>query len=496
MAVGLQTHRFGLLKWRSASAVLGGLLSLFLCLIILPLNNGPLYYIDTGGYFSHGASLIGEVQDIFISPALEHKSTASEVEPRNETVVGSRSAVYAIFLALVTKLGGVSSVGFIQSLAFLLSVFLPIRIAGRAQFIVLDSWKVLCLAVVAACLGSAPFYTVYLMPDIFTPILIFCVATLAAFSGRMLVWEIVVIVMLGGLSVMMHPSHLLLIAALIPITLVVLFFLKRDGQRWILFGLICAIFSVGIVERYAFKTAVETIKKATVVYYPFLTVRMIVDGPGMQHLGAVCTSSDLVTCELYAMLESDPRRIDASLIMFATDPKVGSLRLLDEEKQRQIAGEQSAFVAAVVTSRPFSVARSVALNTVEQMLTNSIIMTLPADTTLEKMRSIASDIPQELENIRWADDAPWLRDLERFHNTLYIVSATLLLFLLILPRYGPPARMRVFAVLVFAGVVANALVCSGISQPAERYGARVIFLLPMLVVFLVTSLPAFGPKDR
>ncbi len=35
------------------------------------------------------------------------------------------------------------------------------------------------------------------------------------------------------------------------------------------------------------------------------------------------------------------------------------------------------------------------------------------------------------------------------------------------------------------GILANALVCGGISQPATRYGARVIWLLPLAATILV-----------
>jgi hypothetical protein len=37
------------------------------------------------------------------------------------------------------------------------------------------------------------------------------------------------------------------------------------------------------------------------------------------------------------------------------------------------------------------------------------------------------------------------------------------------------------------GILVNALVCGGISQPATRYGARVIWLLPMLATLLALA---------
>ena len=39
--------------------------------------------------------------------------------------------------------------------------------------------------------------------------------------------------------------------------------------------------------------------------------------------------------------------------------------------------------------------------------------------------------------------------------------------------------------MVLLGVLANALVCGGISQPATRYGARVIWLLPLTATIMM-----------
>ena len=43
---------------------------------------------------------------------------------------------------------------------------------------------------------------------------------------------------------------------------------------------------------------------------------------------------------------------------------------------------------------------------------------------------------------------------------------------------------RIFAAIVILGILGNALICGGISQPANRYGARVIWLLPFTAAFL------------
>ncbi len=56
--------------------------------------------------------------------------------------------------------------------------------------------------------------------------------------------------------------------------------------------------------------------------------------------------------------------------------------------------------------------------------------------------------------------------------------------LVLLPR-RVPGEVKALAVMVILGILANALVCGGISQPATRYGARVIWLLPMMAAILM-----------
>ena len=45
-------------------------------------------------------------------------------------------------------------------------------------------------------------------------------------------------------------------------------------------------------------------------------------------------------------------------------------------------------------------------------------------------------------------------------------------------------EVRIFAGFVVVGILINAFVCGAVSQPAERYGARVIWLLPFVATVM------------
>ena len=78
-----------------------------------------------------------------------------------------------------------------------------------------------------------------------------------------------------------------------------------------------------------------------------------------------------------------------------------------------------------------------------------------------------------------------------WHGTLYLVSLSVILGLILLPR-RVPGEVQAFALMVLFGLLVNALVCGGISQPSTRYGARVVWLLPMIAVFMMM----FAVRDR
>ena len=47
-----------------------------------------------------------------------------------------------------------------------------------------------------------------------------------------------------------------------------------------------------------------------------------------------------------------------------------------------------------------------------------------------------------------------------------------------------PGPIRLLVLMLLAGLLANALICGAVSQPATRYGARVSWLLPLAAVIL------------
>lgn len=469
--------------------------AIILCCIVYFINRSPLFYVDTAAYIAQGDAVLQSVGGLIerLLPAAE-SANADQGEPSDAVVVGSRSATYAVFLSLANSVLGVGAAAVGQAALFVFSVWLTLSVIDRGtsdyqryqsrvsggRF---PACRVTALAVMAGCLGSLPFYTAYLMPDIFTPILILIVATLAMFGSIMRGWEMVLAVLTGAVAVTAHPSNLLIGGLLLGGAAIVAL-AARTRRPWIGLVLITAILALGLAERTLFTATAKTVRQAEVIYLPFLTVRVIVDGPGFSYLAEKCPTPELSTCTLYEKLKDAPERVHASKMLFSRSPEEGSFALLDTETQKRIAQEQGAFFANVVKSYPVSMALAVLNNAITQVGYVSVIMSFPTDNTLANMGKITSNLPTVFSQARFSKIPDWLPVLDRFHRWVYWASGLITAALLLWPWGGPPMRVRCFVVIVFGGIAANALVCGGISQPAERYGARVIFLVPMMAVFL------------
>ena len=155
-----------------------------------------------------------------------------------------------------------------------------------------------------------------------------------------------------------------------------------------------------------------------------------------------------------------------------------------EADQKAVADAQLVFFKTVLRDRPLSVMVALLGNTLQQSTMVAIDMTLPFDQIISKNASVTGAVSGPLSHGRLTADLGWVGDLTRGQGIVYVGSFAVVLTLLLLPGSVSPS-MRAFAVAIVLGLLANAFVCGAISQPATRYGARVIWLLPMLAALML-----------
>jgi hypothetical protein len=223
-----------------------------------------------------------------------------------------------------------------------------------------------------------------------------------------------------------------------------------------------------------------------VVIKPYITARLIQDGPGLRYLERNCPNPDIATCKLYDALKlsDDPYRLTATHIVFETSARLGSFRLMTPEDQKLVAENQIAFFFDVLKSAPIDTAMAFIKNMLIQSRWVSVEMTLQTDKMIAQHEGVTGLATGPFAHGRLTRDLGWYGPVTTMQNMLYLVSLTVTAVLLFWPR-RVPGRIKALIVMLLFGILANALICGGISQPATRYGARVIWLLPLGATILV-----------
>jgi hypothetical protein len=462
-------------------------LALLACFSVLILNGRPLFYFDTVGYMHQGLVALQQLGLIDPSTAPSAADAAAGTnggavpETGAKTVDGSRSLLYALVAGLLAHLHALELLVVIHALAVLMAFWLTMRVARRVDGPVASLAALTSMPVIAAVTGSMPFFVAYLMPDIFAPVLILCIGTLTVFARQMRWWEIVLTLGLGSFAVMSHLSHVPIAALLVPASALVSLILGRR-RWWLAPALVALIVGVALAQQAAFRVAAKAVSDSEVIIKPFITARLVQDGPGYDYLERHCPDEAIATCPLWTALHlsDDPYRLTASHIIFETSARLGSFRLMSEADQLKVVNAQEAFFFDVLREAPIDTIWAFAANTAYQTRMFSIEMTLPGESIVARHVAVGGLAFGNFALGRMSEGAYWLPAADAIHTVVYMLSA-LILAAAVLARRQVPVEIRALVVMVVFGILANALVCGGISQPASRYGARVAWLLPAMV---------------
>lgn len=474
--------------------------ALIACLSVFLINGRPLFYFDTVGYISQGhtglkqlgirgeSPLTVRMEKIKARKAAEGVTEAApdtaEIDAAN-TVDGSRSTVYALTTALLARFHALEGLMLLNIAAVLLAVWLPMRVAARRWGLPVPVSEAVALPVIVACFGSLPFFVAYLMPDTMAPVLLLIIATLTVFGRSMKPWEVVLALFVGIFATVSHLSHLAIGLVMIPAVALVSVLLSRQ-KWWLPVAYVCLIVGAGFAEQSLLRTAAKVMSDADVVIKPYITARLIEDGPGLRYLDSHCPDADIPTCKLHEALQwsDDPYRITASHITFETSPRLGSFRLMTPENQKAVADDQVGFFFAVLRDQPFGVFRAILRNVFMQAGWVSVEMTIPTDKIVKQNEDVTGLAFSSFDHGRITRGTGWLGPVTLWHEVFYVLSLAVVLALVLLPR-RVPGEVKALAIMVLLGILANALVLGGISQPATRYGARVIWLLPLIATIMV-----------
>jgi hypothetical protein len=346
---------------------------------------------------------------------------------------------------------------------------------------ILPRQTVLCylgLCLLLSLLTTLSWFASLIMPDILGPLLYLSIYLLVFARETLSLVERLIIIVIAWWAITSHTSHLLVVFALwVLLALLKVVWRKSTRFQWRAIGEVGAIILLAAGAQVAVNDYLYDEPSLDAEHPPFLTARIIVDGPGRLFLEQHCGEVKFAICE-------DVHNLPDSTDSFLWDSN-GIWANASDEKQVQLRQQEIPFFLATLRAYPRDQISKSAANFWNQLTTFGIEDLGSSDWVLKQFDTV---LPSGRS--RYVQ-SPQGRDALAFDFFMFIqkwtVIASLIVFAtfaLYLWRHRPP-RIRGLAGVISFTIVFNAFVTGVLSGPEERYQARVIWLLPLLACVLL-----------
>jgi hypothetical protein len=419
-------------------------------------NGYPLVYPDTGSYISLKDNLF-------------------------------RSFFYNLFVFPSSWLQSLWPVVFLQSLivAHLLFVVLRSVFGMNSPPIFFAVTTLLCLV------SNLPWFTGFIMPDIFTGVLILSLFLIVFCWPSLGLGEKIYFFILTVISITVHLSHipiavgLLICASLLRVTMQNRHAMIRHHvwQGWVA---VCVALVLLLSNGYRHQNMLTLSPNG----YCFLLARLIVDGPATLYLRDNCAERKYALCDY---LNQIPATSD-EFLWAAESPfcKVG-----------WISGYRSEGIEIIketIRHYPFLIIKNAFRNMVSQLpMINNWYGLCSYMNSSHPTHDIRKHYPGDFH--AYATSKQSLNQLSlnafnRLHSAVIRLSLpliALMFFIFLKRRHYLPA---LFLITIVSAYVLSSFVTGALSVPHDRYGSRIIWLLPFFSIASLTHEIVFWRNDK
>ena len=486
---------------RAATVAVAALMLMWTAIV----DGRPSLFPDTALYYSQADYL---AVALGVSPAPEvppQDPTALPATPGapniSATIDGARSPIWGLFLYGLQRTGGLWSVAAAQALL----AALTLRLLFRAACPQAPGWTYLAIMAVLSSTTSLPFFATYMMPDVFAGIAGGLALLMLVYWDRLTRSQRAAVVGLQVFALCAHRSNLVVLAATGVVGAALLLTIGAPwravaGRLGALFGAVAAAGLIGaIVFLPIERRAGERMRDP-----PFLMARVVADGPGRRYLQAACArGADLALCD-FADLPPE----DSDTLLWSYLEETGVFGVSDYPTRLRLEDQERGFVLGALAFDPWGEARAAGANAWRQLQLSGVEAPLADPSWLVtngywRRTSLPRIIPGAQACWTPGRCAPRIPatvvdTIDAAMSWLSLAGAAgLAAWTLTRPaiawslrsglrRRLDPADDRVRILLAFALTAAlvliNAAVCGALSAPAARYEARLIWLIPTVVL--------------
>jgi hypothetical protein len=447
-------------------------------------NGRPFPFEDTSTYFQSGYRLL----------RLVFPDAGAPTSAFIASYLAAHSPTYGLLITIVEALGTLWAMVLVHALLAATALRILTRAIGRGPI----TYAVLIAVLTAGT--TLPLFVGFLMPDVTAGFGPLCLAALFLFPDRLARWERRTLWAILAATVSFHQTHLMTAAALMPLALLgarlspgARAYAKRAALTF-------AAIAAGCI---AISTA-NAFLPPRIHTPPFLTARVLADGPGRLYLRAECAKDP----RRFALCAYRDKPLDYSdNILWGYGAK-GVFAPAKPEMRLALIAEQRAFVFGAVSRYPLMEASAALKNAFKQLITIRLDgafaidamywRKLPKDFYLADMVR-ETGCPDRLKHCRAKLD---LRVLSAAYQFLFVLALIYLAAHVIVRRpWRAPATAedeayRPFLVLIamsLAAIVINAALCGALSGVFPRYQARITWIVPAIAIWAEARFPLLPP---
>ena len=434
------------------------------CLWPAVYNGGPLLGSDTEAYIRYAdvavAKFTNRPPEWWSQTELTDQSvstTSARHEEAKAPFLG-RSIYYGMLLKIGDAYGMMWPSIALQAAALLLAIALTLL-----NTIGLSRFNLSVLVVLLAFTTPVAFFASRLMPDMFAGIAILATANLIIYTERMNRVSLFAWVGLLGAALLFHSTHVLVALAIFVWFLFCRVFL-RGSASWTGLGAVFFCIVLAFAGDAAFSIATMKVFGVAPIRPPFLTARMVADGPGEAYLRSSCPDSGFAVCRFIDRLPTT-----ADKFLWSSDAANGGVFTpADPATRRALSNEQFRFALAVLRYDPLGEATAMARNTLKQI--GMVSMSEFNLTNLDR-NEFRQELPprylKAAEQTRsWNDTMP-VALMSAVVLIVLLAAASYIVRIIFLPsNHAMDDRgLEKLAVIVIGGIILNAFVCGAMSDP-------------------------------
>jgi hypothetical protein len=314
-----------------------------------------------------------------------------------------------------------------------------------------------------------------LMPDIFTPVVVLGLFLLMFCFDRLSRWERCYVVAITFLAVVVHYAHTPIAVGLLGVALGVRFVLRKRVPNAVPYlilpaTIVLAGFMAIVASNYLTIDAV-TFSPAG---YAFQLSRLVADGQAVEYLRETCPERHYRLCDFL-----DRMPMPSWTFLWPSDGPIHRLGWLEERQ------EGLEIVSGSIKRYPLWTLRSATTNTIEQLAlfgTGAGLVSYSAERY--PTRDIKNHFPADLTAYYASrQNRGELTNLFRLNvldiGVVIVSGIYCCLIAILLIRDGDWLPIELMVTIALA-LLFNGFISGALSQPDNRYGSRLIWLVPMV----------------